>query len=368
MKKDHNPTSDAAALRYRAEERLKEKQRGQNSAEGAPDKAEDTLALIQELQIHQIELEMQNEEMRRAQAELEVLQARYFDLYDLAPVGYCTVSEKGLILEANLTAANLLGAVRGALVKRPISQFILPEDQDIYYRHRKQLFETGEPQSYELRIVEIDGTALWVHLEATAAQEADGASVCRIVLSDITALKRMEETLRESEKKYRELSIIDDLTRLYNPRYFHQQLRMEIDRANRYGHPLSLFLMDLDDFKAFNDAYGHVEGDHVLSRVGQVVKRKLRQTDSAYRYGGEEFTILLPMTKSTDGAVTAERIRTELKKENFSRAPGQDVHITVSIGLAQYKPPEETEAFIHRADQLMYQGKKNGKNMVCYDS
>ena len=130
---------------------------------------------------------------------------------------------------------------------------------------------------------------------------------------------------------------------------------------------MTLLLLDLDDFKQFNDAYGHVEGDQVLLRLGQVVKRCLRQTDSAYRYGGEEFTILLPMTKSADGTVTAERIRTEFKKEAFSSETGQDVHMTVSIGLAQYKPKEEMKAFVHRVDQLMYQGKKSGKDRVCSD-
>jgi diguanylate cyclase (GGDEF)-like protein/PAS domain S-box-containing protein len=184
-------------------------------------------------------------------------------------------------------------------------------------------------------------------------------------ISDITDRKQMEEALRESEKRYRELSIVDDLTQLYNSRHFYAQLKIELDRSNRYQQPLTLLLLDLDNFKHFNDAYGHVEGDHVLMRLGQVVKRCLRQTDSAYRYGGEEFTILLPMTTNADGAVTAERIRTEFKKETFSPVPGQDVHVTVSIGLAQYKPQEEMKAFVHRVDQLMYQGKKNGKDRVC---
>ena len=173
------------------------------------------------------------------------------------------------------------------------------------------------------------------------------------------------ETLRESEERYRELSIVDDLTQLYNSRHFYHQLKMEIDRTDRYGQPLTLMLLDLDDFKKFNDAYGHVEGDRVLSRLGRVVKGCLRQTDSAYRYGGEEFTILLPMTTCRDGAVTAERIRTEFKKAHFSPVPGQDVHMTVSIGLAQYKPQEDMKAFVHRVDQFMYQGKKNGKDRVC---
>jgi two-component system, cell cycle response regulator len=103
-------------------------------------------------------------------------------------------------------------------------------------------------------------------------------------------------------------------------------------------------------------------------RLGQVVKRCLRETDFAFRYGGEEFTILLPMTTNADGAVTTERIRMEFKKELFSPAPGQDVHVTLSIGLAQYKLQEDMKAFVHRVDQLMYQAKKNGKDRVCSES
>jgi len=174
--------------------------------------------------------------------------------------------------------------------------------------------------------------------------------------------------LRKSEERYRELSIVDDLTQLYNSRHFYHQLRMEIDRVNRYGQLLTLLLLDLDDFKLFNDTYGHIEGDLVLSRLGQVIKRCLRQTDSAYRYGGEEFTILLPMTTCEDGAVTAERIRTEFRNEIFSPVPSKDVHLTVSIGLAQFKLQEDMKAFVHRVDQLMYQGKKNGKDRVCSES
>ncbi|MFH1095740.1 MAG: PAS domain S-box protein [Candidatus Micrarchaeota archaeon] len=154
---------------------------------------EATRQMLHELRVHQIELEIQNEELRRAQTELDAARARYFDLYDLAPVGYCTLSEKGLILEANLMATSLLGVARGALVKQPISRFILKDDQDIYYLHHKQLFDTDEPQACELRMVKMDGTTFWAHLAATAAQDAGGATVCRVVLSDITERKRAED-------------------------------------------------------------------------------------------------------------------------------------------------------------------------------
>ena len=148
--------------------------------------------ILHELRVHQIELEMQNEELRRAQAELDASRARYFDLYDLAPVGYCTVGEKGLILEGNLTASALLGVARSALVQQLFSRFVLKEDQDIYYMCRKRLTETGEPQQCELRLVRPDGPPFWSCLEATAAQDETGAPSCRIALSDISARKRKD--------------------------------------------------------------------------------------------------------------------------------------------------------------------------------
>lgn len=141
---------------------------------------------IHELRVHQIELEMQNEELRAAQIEIDAARARYFDLYDLAPVGYCTLSEKGLILEANLTAATELGVSRTALVGQPFSRFINKDDQDNYYIHRKKTFSAGdagnkgEPMECELRLVKSDGSFFWAHLTSIAIEADDGQKVCRV--------------------------------------------------------------------------------------------------------------------------------------------------------------------------------------------
>ncbi len=175
---------------------------------------EKTRQMLHELQVHQIELEMQNEELRAAQVELDASRARYFHLYDLAPVGYLTASESGLIEEANLTAANLLGTTRGALVGQPLSRFILPQDQDIYYLHRKQLFATDNPQECELRLVKSDGSAVWMHLSAIAAQDEHGEPVCRVTISDITDRKRAEEELRHREKQIEQLKRTESLARM----------------------------------------------------------------------------------------------------------------------------------------------------------
>jgi diguanylate cyclase (GGDEF)-like protein len=181
---------------------------------------------------------------------------------------------------------------------------------------------------------------------------------------DNTERKFAEEALRKSEQRYLELSIIDDLSKLYNSRHFYDQLEKEIERSKRYEQPLTLLLLDLDKFKIFNDTYGHVEGDHVLSRLGQVIKRCLRGPDSAYRYGGEEFTIILPMTTSEDGFATAERIQTEFRKEVFTPVSGKEVIVTMSIGFAQYKLNEDMKEFVHRVDRLMYQAKNNGRDKI----
>ena len=148
--------------------------------------------LLYELQLHQIELEMQNDELRRTHLEFNLSQTRYFDFYDLAPVGYCTLSEKGLILEANLTAAALLGVDRKILIQQPMTRFIRPEDQDLYYLCYRKLMATGEPQGFDLRMTR-EGTAeLWVQLHAVRVHGADGRRECRAVLSDVTERKRTE--------------------------------------------------------------------------------------------------------------------------------------------------------------------------------
>jgi PAS domain S-box-containing protein len=197
--KDDRP-KQATELREQAEQVFREKA---DSPQGYLEaRLSDTeRRTLHELRVHQIELEMQNEELRRAQAELEVARVRYFDLYDLAPVGYCTISDQGLILEANLTAAKLLGMARGALVKQQVNRFILKQDLDSFYLHCKQLFETGEPRACELRMVKMDGTEFWVHLTTTVAQDSDGVPVCRVVISNITDRKQAEEALQKANER-----------------------------------------------------------------------------------------------------------------------------------------------------------------------
>jgi PAS domain S-box-containing protein len=181
------PPDPLSGLRQQAEEWLRKRSPGQGDAAPEP-----SPSLLHELRVHQIELEMQNEELRQAQESLEVSRARYFDLYDLAPVGYLTVGEGGLIMEANLTAATLLGVQPRSLAGRPIALYILREDRDIFYLHKGRLFKTGASQAWELRMKRPGGEHFWARMEAALFEDGTGRRVCRIALSDVSERKQAE--------------------------------------------------------------------------------------------------------------------------------------------------------------------------------
>ena len=171
----------------------------------------------------------------------------------------------------------------------------------------------------------------------------------------------------QTKKNNRTLSITDGLTKLFNGRYFYQQLRTEIERSNRYHHPLTLLFLDIDNFKNYNDTYGHLEGDEVLVRLGEVMLQCLRKTDLAFRFGGEEFTAILPETEGEAAVVLAERIRKEFRRERFYPQGDDVVQVTVSIGVAQYTFEEQFSSFLKRADKNMYCAKQEGRDRVVFD-
>ncbi len=158
---------------------------------------------LYELNARQVELESQNEHLRQDQVKLDAARAHYFNLYDLAPLGYLTFDKNGLIQEANLTAATLLGVARDDLVNKPISNWILDEDREIYYLNYKQLVTTGIPQAFELRMVKEDNTVFWAQLNTMTSNNSLDLPLFRIMLGDITERKQVEQALREEERLLR---------------------------------------------------------------------------------------------------------------------------------------------------------------------
>ncbi len=261
---------------------------------------------LHELQVHQIELEMQNEELLAAQEALDALRARYFDLYNLAPVGYCTLNEQLLVLEANLTAATLLGTDRSTLVMQPLSRFIHKEDQDIYYLCNKRLLETDSASSgegdeswtCELRMVKMDGTLFWVRLETVAGIDTDGAPVRRLLISDINDKKRVEAETAELEAQNRQLQKAESLGRMAGAIAHHFNNQLQVVTGN-----LELAIMNLppgsdtihnltDAIKASNRAtevsslmltyLGHSRGKHKPIDFSEICRRSLVLLQAAF--------------------------------------------------------------------------------------
>ncbi len=209
MSKKQKTAKVPAGLRERAEAKLRTMTAA--SLEMPPEKIR---KLLHELGTHQIELEMQNEELRQTQEALEESRSRYAYLYDQAPLGYFTLNEKSLVLEANLTIAELLGVERKFLVKRAFNTFIIDEDQDLFYIHRKRLFDTKVRQSCELRLKKKDGELFWARMECVVLEDsAIGGKHVLCAILDISAQKRAEELLLKIEAREREklVQILDGL-------------------------------------------------------------------------------------------------------------------------------------------------------------
>jgi diguanylate cyclase (GGDEF)-like protein len=167
--------------------------------------------------------------------------------------------------------------------------------------------------------------------------------------------------LRRSE----DLSVTDDLTKLYNSRYLNAMLRREVERSRRYRTPVSLIFLDLDGFKDVNDRHGHLWGSRTLVEVGEVIRATVREIDVVSRYGGDEFTVILPQTGSEGAFTIAERIRQRIAETPFLEGHGRRVRITASLGIATFPDHGRTkDDLIARADQAMYVAKGQGKNGV----
>ena len=199
MKKEME-NQKASVLRRRAEEKLKEATSGSADFSGAS--PEKMARLIHEVEVHQIKLEMQNDELRRIQAELEKARDRYYELYDFAPVGYFTVSEKGIIDQANLTGAAMMGMERSALIAKPFTGFVLRDDQDIFYKLRQRLLETETPHACESRLVKKDGQAFYAGMECMVIKnQGDDLRRIRAAVSDISDRKQAQESLQRAHQE-----------------------------------------------------------------------------------------------------------------------------------------------------------------------
>jgi diguanylate cyclase (GGDEF)-like protein len=199
----------------------------------------------------------------------------------------------------------------------------------------------------------------------TTPHELDVTQIDRLhVIASQASLALHNALLHEELER---LSVTDRLTELYNHGYFQQRLEEELERASRFGRTLSLIMLDIDNFKLFNDRWGHPRGDTVLRAVSAVIRENLREIDVPARYGGEEFIVVLPETDEAGALAVAERIRSSMAEYGFETGEGTPVaHQTASLGVATY-PMHGASAprLVEAADAAMYEAKRRGKNQVA---
>ncbi len=325
--------------------------------------------LLHELQVNQIELEMQNENLRQMQFELERSRDRYLDFYNFAPVGYLTIKENGLIAEVNLTGAVLLGVERNKLLYHRLTSYVATEYQDLWLRHFKSVLASDEPVSCELAMQKSDGTRFFARLVSRRQIRADEPAEVRIIMSDITERIKHEEDIRK-------LAFYDALTQLPNRRLLADRLDHVMAAGKRSGRYSALMFVDLDNFKPLNDRHGHNMGDLLLIEAARRITRCLREMDTVARFGGDEFVVLLgelDLKKAesvVQAGVVAEKIRAALAEVYQMKTDDRNTlehHCTASIGIALFRNHENSTTDILKwADVAMYQAKKSGRNRVCF--
>ena len=163
-----------------------------------------------------------------------------------------------------------------------------------------------------------------------------------------------------SRSKY--LTITDELTGMYNRRHFENTFEREFMRSKRYGSKLSIAIIDIDLFKKINDTYGHLAGDYILSEVGFMISDNFRKTDMAFRYGGEEFVVILTETDANQAFIPLERLRKSIEENSFEK-DGKNIKVTISIGISSdIEGSDTTDEFFEKADKALYEAKNSGRN------
>ncbi|MCW8881947.1 MAG: diguanylate cyclase [Sedimenticola sp.] len=272
------------------------------------------------------------------------------------------INRDGIITLFNPAAEQLLGYSSQEMVGKFHIAQLYPSPESA--REIKRLMyqddqgEKGQLISHKTNLLSKNGVSIPIQLSACVVVE-QGEEIGSVgFFRDMTERLALERSLKH-------MSITDSLTGLFNQRHFHSVLGQEIKRCKRHQHPLTLVCLDMDHFKSVNDKLGHVEGDHALRFIGEAICSILRLSDFGFRYGGDEFMVLLPETASQSAASFTNRLIDYFDNNMPSTLidlARESEAVALSIGIAQYKDDEPANVFVKRADLAMYQAKKQSGN------
>ena len=311
--------------------------------------------LVIENRQYQLELEARVEsatqELTQTNRELRTTKEYLESLLHSTVDAIITVDRDNCISFVNQGAITMLGYGPEDLSGVSADHFFPGGKEELRYLCR-MIEQDRLLQNYETELRRKDGAQIPVSMSISQVKGPEEQVVSTLAIcKDITQQKKLEGELKE-------MSIKDSLTGLFNQRYFYDRLEREIERARRQGHPLSLLLFDIDQFKTYNDCHGHLEGDRVLKAVGQVVVECTREhVDIGCRYGGDEFTVILPEAGEEQALSIAERIRETFEARHFDQ-------LTLSVGLMSYNRTSSMRSFIRFTDAMMYDAKRSGGNRV----
>lgn len=275
---------------------------------------------------------------------------RFADIID-AYVITATTKTNGIITSVSSAFVKKSGYSKEELIGQKINIIRHPDNPKKLYSELWKTIEAGGNWKGELKNLSKDGSSYYVDQNIIPIKdENDKITSYMAVDNDITAQKEIER-----------LSEIDKLTGIYNRRKLDEYMESELNRTKRYHHPLSFMILDIDHFKNINDTYGHPVGDITIQTLAKILSDNLRTSDIVGRYGGEEFLIICPETKSNESALLAEKLRVCVEKYIFSDITS----MTISIGVAEFKSTDTVKELLTRADKALYEAKHNGRNCVA---
>jgi len=321
--------------------------------------------VVQELEVHQIELELQNRELRAAQQALEESRDRYADLYDFAPIAYATMTGQGRITQMNLTAAQLLGVERGRVPDLLLGARLAPESGRALLDSLSRALRTGEDESLEVGLGRAPEARrdlrLIIRRERPSLGE-EARTACRVILLDITEHLQLTARLQERELQLEHLVQHDTLTGLPNRLLFADRLGQAIRQAHREQRQVALLFLDLDGFKSINDSLGHPAGDQVLKQAATRMLGLVREGDTVARLGGDEFTVILAKLKDGSSAGLVAHKLNEVFRRPFT-VDGRTLYVTTSIGISLFpQDGSDVNTLVRNADSAMYLAKERGRD------